>query len=177
MFRRSSPFLAARSRRDDHIRQLRDDCCDLFRISVSAYPTTIFLVGAGIIAVLDVLVIFPFKLWRANKAEIARLQGNISEDRERLWTLRESGVDLRNEGKNSRLPDQWRPKFDEWHTAALAQAKLVSRDLGHALSPIDKIDEKNQEKVVAWKDSRHQKKVSIMSEMLDRIYQHLWSTR
>ena len=45
-------------------------------------------------------------------------------------------------------------------------------DLRHSLDPIDKISPENNE-VVAVPDPRHQKNVSVMSEVLSRLYEFL----
>jgi hypothetical protein len=44
---------------------------------LSHYPTAYFLVGTGIIAAFDVLIIFPYKLWAANSARIASLEDRL----------------------------------------------------------------------------------------------------
>jgi hypothetical protein len=42
------------------------------------YPAQYFIVGATVVAALDVLLIFPFKLWKANTDEIQRLKNLLS---------------------------------------------------------------------------------------------------
>jgi hypothetical protein len=66
----------------------------------------------------------------------------------------------------------WADKFETWHTRVLDQAQKLSADLRHSLDPIDKISPDSNELVVA-KDILHQKNVSVMSEMLARLYKHL----
>jgi hypothetical protein len=47
-------------------------------------------------------------------------------------------------------------------------------DLRHSLDPIDKISPNNNERVaVGLTDRQHQKNVSVMSEMLSRLYEFL----
>src|SRR5262249_32934578 len=102
---------------------------------LQAYPTTYFLIGTGIIALLDVLIIFPFKLWRANKAEIATLRGNYAGARRELWELREQGVTIRNNGLTTRILPSWTKEFEDWHAKVLKQAAILSMDLRHSLDP------------------------------------------
>jgi len=45
---------------------------------LDAYPTSVFLVGTGIVAAGDVLVILPYQFWKANKAEIAALKERLA---------------------------------------------------------------------------------------------------
>jgi hypothetical protein len=139
---------------------------------LQAYPTTYFLIGTGVIALLDVLIIFPFKLWRANKVEIAALKGKYAGARKELWNLREQGVGIRNDGLTTGMVAPWSKKFEDWHAKVLEQAAILSMDLRHSLDPIDKISPNNNE-VVAVTNPQHQKKVSVMSEMLSRLYEFL----
>src|SRR5262245_49762399 len=44
---------------------------------LDAYPTSYFLMGAAVIAALDIVLILPYKLWRANRAEIDRLREQL----------------------------------------------------------------------------------------------------
>jgi hypothetical protein len=142
---------------------------------LDAYPTPYFLIGTSVIAVLDVLVILPFKLWRANKAEIERLKGNYSGARKALWQLRQEGVGLRNDGFSTRTLSSWTSKFEKWRAQVLEQAALLSMDLRHFLGPIDKISEQNNEPLLqfATKDVQLQKSVSVISEMLSRLSEYL----
>jgi len=139
---------------------------------LDAYPTSYFLIGTAAIALLDVLTIFPFKLWRANKEEIVKLKGNYSGARKRLWELRDEGVKLRNDGLVARALESWTKKFEKWHSQVLEHAAILSMDLRHSLDPIDKISEENRERV-AVPDPFHQKRVSVISEMLSRLYKYL----
>jgi hypothetical protein len=142
---------------------------------LQAYPISYFLIGTGIIALLDVLIIFPFKLWKANKAEIEALKGNYAGARKRLWELREEGVSLRNEGTTTRVVPSWTDKFDKWHAEVLQQSAILSMDLRHSLDPIDKISPESNEKVGVT-NPQHQKAVSVMSEILVRLYKYLNAT-
>jgi hypothetical protein len=101
------------------------------------------------------------------------------EDREKLkcaraalWILREEGVKLRNDGKFTRIINSWTEQFNAWHAKVLEQAEILSVDLRHSLEPIDKISHESNE-TVAVNDPFHQKRVSVMSEMLARLYRYL----
>jgi hypothetical protein len=144
-----------------------------------AYPVSYFLIGTSAIALLDVLIIVPFKLWKANKAEIDRLNGNYSGARKRLWQLREEGVKLRNEGFATRTADSWTEKFNRWHAEVLEQAAILSMDLRHSLDPVDKIANENNATPVQFAlptNFIHQTNVRVMSEMLSRLYVFLNKT-
>jgi hypothetical protein len=93
----------------------------------------------------------------------------------RLWELREQGVQLRNRGKTTREADSWKEDFENWHAKVLKQATEFSMDLRHSLDPIDKIDSTNNENV-SVPDQRHQKEVSVTSEILARLYKYLNET-
>jgi hypothetical protein len=41
-----------------------------FGAQLRSYPTAYFLIGTAALAALDVILIFPFKLWRANKQKL-----------------------------------------------------------------------------------------------------------
>jgi len=139
---------------------------------LQAYPTAYFLIGTGIIALLDVLIILPFKLWKANKAEIMTLRGSYTGARKELWELREQGVRIRNDGLTTGMVAPWSKEFGDWHAKVLDQAAILSMDLRHSLDPIDKISPWNNE-VVAVTNPQHQKNVSVVSEMLSRLYEFL----
>jgi hypothetical protein len=98
------------------------------------------------------------------------------ETRERirraLWHLRQEGVQLRNEGLTTTTINSWTQKFNDWHTKVLEQAAACSIDLRHSLDPIDKLSPESNE-FVAVPDPFHQKRVSVMSEMLSRLYKYL----
>jgi hypothetical protein len=94
--------------------------------------------------------------------------------RTKLWALYEEGVRIRNEGKSIEAPDEpaWTKSYYSWHAAVLYSASIYSTVLQHLLDPIDKIAPRNQETVRA--NSRtHALNVSVMSEVLDRLYNHL----
>jgi len=141
-------------------------------VHLGTYPTSYFLIGTGIIAALDVIAILPFKLWKANKAEIAKLKGNYAGARKELWLLRDKGVQLRNEGKTTSDLDSWTEKYVRWHSEVLRQASVLSMDLRHSLEPVDKIGSESVE-TVALSVKQHQINVSVMSEMLSRLYAYL----
>jgi hypothetical protein len=42
------------------------------------YPTAYFLIGTAVVAALDVLIILPYRLWTANRAEIASLKERLA---------------------------------------------------------------------------------------------------
>ena len=89
-----------------------------------------------------------------------------------LWALRKEGVQIRNDGLTTTDTASWADKFETWHARVLDQAQKFSADLRHSLDPIDKISPESNEVVVA-NDILHQKNVSVMSEMLARLYKHL----
>jgi ABC-type multidrug transport system fused ATPase/permease subunit len=94
--------------------------------------------------------------------------------REKLWALHEEGVRIRNEGKGIEAPDEpaWTKSYYSWHAAVLYNASIYSPVLQRLLDPLDKIAPRNQETVRA--NSRtHALNVSVMSEVLDRLYNHL----
>jgi len=128
--------------------------------------------AAVVIAGLEISLLLPYRLWKSNKAEIAALKEQYAGARKELWLLREQGVNLRNDGKTTRLVAPWTQRFQEWHTRVLEQASLLSMDLRHALDPVDKIAAENVEQV-AVAETSHQINVSVMSEILARLYLHL----
>jgi membrane protein implicated in regulation of membrane protease activity len=96
------------------------------------------------------------------------------QTRAKLWALHQEGVRIRNEGKRIEAPDEpmWTKSYYSWHAAVLYNASIYSTGLQHLLDPLDKIAPRNQETVRA--NSRtHALNVSVMSEMLDRLYIHL----
>jgi hypothetical protein len=139
---------------------------------LAAYPTAYFLGLTALLALLQVLIVLPFKLWQAQRLELDALRGRYTGARRELWQLREVGVQLRNEGKITRVVPSWTEKFDAWHTRILEQAAILSMDLRHALDPVDKIAPESNEQV-AVVDAYHQKNVSVMSEILSRLYKYL----
>jgi hypothetical protein len=141
-------------------------------VHLGTYPTSYFLIGTGLIAALDLIVILPFKLWKANRAEIAKLKGNYAEARKELWILRDKGVQLRNEGMTTSDFETWTEKYVTWHSEILKQASALSMDLRHSLEPVDKIGPESVE-TVALAIKQHQINVSVMSEMLSRLYAYL----
>ena len=137
---------------------------------LDAYPTAYFLVATGLLAALQVLIIFPFKLWKAQRNEIEALKGRHVGARKELWQLREEGVRLRNEGKITRVVPTWTKKFDDWHAQVLEQAAILSMDLRHALDPVDKIAAESNEQI-AVVDASHQKNartVAVLSTIPER---------
>jgi membrane protein implicated in regulation of membrane protease activity len=96
------------------------------------------------------------------------------QTRAKLWALHEEGVRIRNEGKRIEAPDEpmWTKSYYSWHAAVLYNASIYSTGLQHLLDPLDKIAPRNQE--TARANSRtHALNVSVMSEVLDRLYIHL----
>jgi len=94
--------------------------------------------------------------------------------RAKLCALHEEGVRIRNEGKRIEAPEEpaWTKSYYSWHAAVLYNASIYSTVLQHLLDPLDKIAPRNQETVRA--NSRtHALNVSVMSEVLDRLYNHL----
>ena len=97
---------------------------------------------------------------------------NREKVRAALWALREEGVKIRNDGLTTRDINSWKEKFEQWHARVLEQAGALSTDLRHSLDPIDKISPQSNEHPAVDSGS-HQKNVSVMSEMLSRLYKHL----
>ena len=138
----------------------------------------------GIAAVLLVafyiwnLVHAPAQLDKEAQERIGDLTQKLNDREEQqkirllLWKLREEGVQIRNDGLTTTNIASWADKFETWHARVLDQAQNFSSDLRHSLDPIDKISPESNELVVA-KDISHQKNVSVMSEMLARLYKHL----
>jgi membrane protein implicated in regulation of membrane protease activity len=96
------------------------------------------------------------------------------QSRAKLCALHEEGVQIRNEGKRIEAPEEpaWTRSYYSWHAAVLYNASIYSTVLQHLLDPLDKIAPRNQETVRA--NSRtHALNVSVMSEVLDRLYNHL----
>jgi hypothetical protein len=94
--------------------------------------------------------------------------------RAKLWALHEEGVRIRNEGKRIEAPDEpmWTKSYYSWHAAVLYDAASYSTALQRLLDPIDKIAPRNQE-TVRTNSRTHALNVSVMSEVLDRLYTHL----
>jgi hypothetical protein len=138
----------------------------------------------GAVAIVFVMFYFwhflaaPGKMDAEAQSTITGLKSRL-DDREKheqtrkaLWELRERGVKIRNDGLTTRTLDSWTEKFDEWHAKVLEQAAILSMDLRHSLDPIDKISPGCNESV-AVNNMVHQKNVSVMSEMLVRLYSYL----
>jgi hypothetical protein len=58
------------------------------------------------------------------------------------------------------------------HSEVLKEASALSMDLRHSLEPVDKIGRQSME-AVAVPNELHQINVSVMSEMLSRLYEYL----
>src|SRR5262245_10782872 len=83
-------------------------------VQFTNYPMPYFIAGTLAVAVLDIVLILPFKLWKANRSEIASLKNAHQHAKSELWKLRREGVDLRNAGRKIRdenLVHEWREKF------------------------------------------------------------------
>ena len=124
------------------------------------------------------LAVAPAKMDKEAHDVVADLTRQL-DDREKrqkaraaLWELREEGVTIRNDGLTTRVINSWNEKFQQWHARVLEQAGNLSDDLRHSLDPIDKISPESNERV-AVDSASHQKNVSVMSEMLSRLYKHL----
>ena len=94
--------------------------------------------------------------------------------RAKLWALHEEGVRIRNEGKRIEAPDEpaWTKSYYSWHAAVLYNAAIYSTVLQHLLDPLDKIARRNQEPV-RINSRTHVLNVSVMSELLDGLYNYL----
>jgi hypothetical protein len=95
--------------------------------------------------------------------------------RRELWLLREEGVQLRNKGQTTRTTTTWKEEFEIWRGRVLEKAEQLSADLRHSLDPLDKIAPESQE-AVGVSDHRHRLDVSVLSEMLTRLYKFLSET-
>ena len=162
----------------------------VFLASEAGYTTNllsrIFLAFAALGIATVLLVAFyiwnfvhaPAQLDKEAQERIGDLTQKLNDREEQqkirlsLWKLREEGVQIRNDGLTTTNIASWADKFETWHARVLDQAQNLSSDLRHSLDPIDKISPESNELVVA-KDISHQKNVSVMSEMLARLYKHL----
>jgi hypothetical protein len=84
---------------------------------LDAYPTAWFLVGTGAIAAFDVLVVLPYQLWKANRAEIGTLRGilgrrtelaEIGKLRRKLVVLR---VEMTRDQEGNKTEEGWDREF------------------------------------------------------------------
>jgi hypothetical protein len=127
---------------------------------------------------LSKLAVAPAKMDKEVHNTIADLTRQLDDRENRqkvraaLWALREEGVEIRNDGLTTRVINSWNEKFEQWHARVLEQAGALSMDLRHSLDPIDKISPESNERV-AVDSASHQKNVSVMSEILSRLYKHL----
>ena len=137
----------------------------------------------AIFAILPVVYLWKFIVTPAKiDAEAHEMISDLNrklDDREQqervrnaLWELREEGVKIRNDGLTTRAINSWDEKFAGWHAKVLVQAANLSSDLHHSLDPIDKIAPESNERP-AVDSATHQRKVSVMSEMLSRLYRYL----
>jgi hypothetical protein len=109
--------------------------------------------------------------WRADEKK----QGgkvHYAGARKELWIPRDKGVHLRNEGKTTGAFDSWTEKYVAWHSEVLKQASVLSMDLRHSFEPVDKIRPESVE-AVALPIKQHEINVSVMSEMISRLYEYL----
>lgn len=53
-------------------------CFLLAGYTMTKYPAPIFLTGAGLVTLIDVLIIFQFRLWKSQKLKIAELEEQLS---------------------------------------------------------------------------------------------------
>jgi|SRR5215471_3002176 len=156
-------------------------------VGLAAWITGLGVLGAFLVAatafVTTGLVAFVVRLISQTSAvnqfeeEQAGQQENVDgrqQARAKLYALHEGGVRIRNEGKRIEAPEEaaWTKSYYSWHAAVLYNASIYSTVLQHLLDPLDKIAPRNQETVRA--NSRtHALNVSVMSEVLDRLYNHL----
>src|SRR5262245_7115153 len=156
-----------------------------FVVGVAAWTTGSGVLDAFLVAattfVTTWLVAFVVRLISltsgVNQEEQAGQPENVDgrqQARAKLWALHEEGVRIRNEGKRIEAPEEpaWTRSYYSWHAAVLYNASMYSTVLQHLLDPLDKIAPRNQETVRA--NSRtHALNVSVMSEVLDRLHNHL----
>jgi len=105
-----------------------------------------------------------------------RLENGQKQAKEKLWELRETGVALRNNGRELRDEAEvaeWTKEFEAWYKALLENASIYSSDLRHALDPLDKIALENRELVKAPHVKNHELCVSVTSEILARLFKFL----
>jgi hypothetical protein len=158
-----------------------------FVVGLAAWITGLGVLGAFLVAatafVTTWLVAFVVRLISLTSAvnhfeeEQAGQPENVDgrqQARAKLCALHEEGVRIRNEGKRIEAPEEpaWTKSYYSWHAAVLYNASIYSTVLQHLLDPLDKIAPRNQETVRA--NSRtHALNVSVISEVLDRLYNHL----
>jgi hypothetical protein len=143
---------------------------DAFLVAATTFVTT-WLVAFVVRLFSLTSAVYHFEEEQAGRPE--NVDGR-QQTRAKLWALHEEGVRIRNEGKRIEAPDEpaWTKSYYSWHAAVLYNASIYSTVLQHLLDPIDKIAPRNQETVRA--NSRtHALNVSVMSEVLDRLYNHL----
>lgn len=144
---------------------------DAFLAALAAFSITWF------VAFLIRLIGLPAKYFYREKERADRLENvdGKQEARNKLWALRDEGVALRNKGKKFVDPvkiAEWKNKHDIWRSAVLESAAVYSMDLRHSLDPVDKVAPGNIESV-KWQQDGHQMRVSLISEILDRVYKFL----
>ena len=140
-------------------------------VQFTNYPMPYFIAGTLAVAMLDVLVILPFKLWKANRTEIASLKNEHQRSKAELWKLRHAGIKLRDTGgklTEETLVHEWRGQFKAWHRAVLDQTEIYSMDLRHSLDPPDRIATENR-RAVRFNGHKHEHHVSLLSEILTRL--------
>src|SRR5262249_9550523 len=96
--------------------------------------------------------IVPQEYYYRQSERADRLENGQKQAKEKLWELRETGVALRNNGRELRDEAEvaeWTKEFEAWYKALLENASIYSSDLRHALDPLDKIALENRELVKA----------------------------
>jgi hypothetical protein len=143
---------------------------DAFLVAATTFVTT-WLVAFVVRLISLTSEVYHFEEEQAGRPE--NVDGR-QQARAKLWALHEEGVRIRNEGKRIEAPDEpmWTKSYYSWHAAVLYSASIYSTVLQHLLDPIDKIAPRNQETVRA-SSRTHALNVSVMSEVLDRLYNHL----
>jgi hypothetical protein len=158
---------------------------------LTAWPTLAppwvgyFIIAIGVATIASAAVLYVGD-WKDEqraiiRAELLAAQKPAEEIRlakETLWNLRESGVPLRNKGKylnNIDAVPEWTREYQSWHEQLMEIAGKYSPDFKRTLNPIDKITPRNVE-AVAIHDGDHQINVSVMSEILDRLFKRLSET-
>jgi ppGpp synthetase/RelA/SpoT-type nucleotidyltranferase len=87
-----------------------------------------------------------------------------------LWTLRERGVQLRNQLITPEELPQWTSEFEKWHSELLEKAEMASPDLRKWLAPLDKVRAWD---LTFWVNEEHRLKLNMISELLDRLAKYL----
>ena len=105
------------------------------------------------------------------EASIGRFVAGMNDETiSRLWTLRQRGVQLRNQLITPEEFPVWSAEFEKWHSELLTEAERESANLRKWLEPLDKLRKWD---VTRWVNNEHRLKLNIISETLDRLAKYL----